>query len=74
MFVYNVETKKTFVREDGKVLPVLKSWGVQEVVAQDKYNIYVRSGNSYGEIPWVQQLSKEEHRFFDESGKEIFFD
>lgn len=74
MFVYNVETKKTFTREDGKVLPVLKSWGAQEVVAQDEHNIYVRSGNSYGEIPWVQQLSKEEYRFFNESGKEIFFD
>lgn len=56
------------------MLPVLKSWGAQEVVAQDEHNIYVRSGNSYGEIPWVQQLSKEEYRFFNESGKEIFFD
>lgn len=46
----------------------------KEVVAQDEHNIYVRSGNSYGEIPWVQQLSKEEYRFFNESGKEIFFD
>ena len=74
MFVYNAESKETFTREDGKVLPVLKGWGAQEVVAQDSHNIYVRCGNSYGETPWVQQLSKEGYRFYDEHGKEIIFD
>ena len=74
MILTKIESKSTHVNPlTGRNVPDRVWEGGREVIAQDEEYIYIRRGNNFCDVPYVDKYSKKDFKFWNQL-KEISFE